>query len=552
MKIFWNKILIASLSGIFLVQCGGSSGSTNDSAAGPESLGAAVGGLFSTTAGSSESLTASRAFARTLDESMEICNNLDGGPTRVVMLGRGSAGQFGSTTDFFAASQTDFCEDEDGEENSGSASDGGTLFATFTLIDEVVGDCSSGGVASTLSLLRGSGIVRNTDSYMPEIFGMFDINGAIANCTIRLQSDGTLDSATSSCTDASNNAVILSSSMSCNLEAGIDRITVPSSIEGHYAVSGRDEDLNAVYDCYALYPLGNDADGFTTVTSDCSLFEDYGFNLEGLNIGMVVGGDSSDWTIYSTTDLEQLASWIKILRSAGIAVMASVDILYVEAFTGSNYEVIADGTDFPSDLLADDDFEEALTGEILGMAEYLEKLDVEIFSPLSEADRVWNSAATASTYLQNTLSSIRERFTGDLMWIGQFFDSTDSSTYNLDGFDYAAVNVSPMPNQNPSSFETHVTTQLTNMRTLANAQGIPYLISNAGIWGGALSGNVYDWDAAASRVLEAFTIMKDTSDTLGTAGIIFWEGAEGEVVFQNYSNLSQYIATEFGGDPTAF
>lgn len=63
---------------------------------------------------------------------------------------------------------------------------------------------------------------------------------------------------------------------------------------------------------------------------------------------------------------------------------------------------------------------------------------------------------------------------------------------------------------------------------------------------------MHDWDADEARVVNAFTIMKDTSDSLGTAGIIFWEGASGEIVFEDHPDLSEYIATEFGGDPSAF
>lgn len=465
-----------------------------------------------------------------------------------------TSGDFGSATDSFTAATTDFCQDADGVDNtSTTASDGKPLFANFFFNDSIVSTCTEGGVAADLTMTKGTGIARNTADYMPEIYGQFEVGGAVLDCTLRMV-NGVLDASVSSCSDASGSPVAISSTTSCTAtNADIARITVPSVIKGHIGIN-QDEGSNVAYDCWALYPYSQDSDHFLSASSDCSTFANYGFNLEDFSVGIVVGGDSSNWAIYTTSDLAQLASRIKLMHSAGYPVMLEVDVLYVAAYDGTNDEVIGDGTDFPEALIDDATFQQALREKIIDIARVAENLNVEIFAPLSESDRVFSKSTELNpdaTFLQSTLSHIQDAYTGELMWIAQFVTSTDTAKYNFTGFDYAGVNISPGPGDDMTTFTDLVVGNLTNLKAVANSFGIPFLISNAGMWGEALTSHSFDWTSDAN-VLSAFTVFKDESDSMGTAGIIFWEGTTGEIVFSNYPTLSQYIATVLGGDPTAF
>lgn len=526
-------------------------GSSNeDQQASLSEVGSSAGALFASTASADQALV--KDLKRVLDSSQEVCNNLDAGPARVAMFGYSHSGRYGSNADGIMVDEDlDFCENSDGTTQTGDASVGGNRFAGFALLSAVEGNCDSG----SLTMARGSGIVRSTDDYMPEIYGQFEFNGVIANCTLRLDSTGAIDTAHSSCNRIDDESSIdLTTSSSCSITADIDHITIPATIEGHYAVS-IDHGLDVSYDCRIFFPIASDADGFTTITSDCTTYNNYGFNLEGVNVGLVVGGTSAAWEIYLTTDLLDLSRRIKLMRNAGYPILASIDVLYVETFNGSNWEVIADGADFPQALIDNETFQRELSEEIIEIAQLMEQLNVEMLAPLSESDRVFNLSTTTdpdATFLQDLLPQLQLNYTGKLVWIAQAVDSTSTSTYNFDGFDYAGINVSPRPGDTPTSFTTHVQTQLGNLRTVANSFSIPYFITNAGIWGEALTSSTYDWNLDSSRVLAAFTTMRDESETYGTEGIMFWEGASGEVVFGDYSSLSQYIATEFGGDASAF
>lgn len=520
--------------------------STATTAAGTEAAAAGVAALFSGLGGDNN---LSARGGKTLESSQTMCNNLSAGAGKVFMFGYGgpSAGQtYGSRSDPITVGPDDFCLDENQEALSGDASVGGYRFATFVFVDAIAGDCGS----STLTMSRGSGIVRNTDAYMPEVYGTFEIGGSIADCTFRIATTGVLDVAHSSCTDANGDAITLDSTLQCTMSADTTRLTLPTTIEGHYAVTN-DDGNNVGYDCWFLYPFSRGADGITTVTSDCSAFAQYGFNFASFNVGLIA---NSAGQLFRTTNLNDLGNRIKVMHDAGYPVLLSVDLLYVAGYDGSRASV-DDGEDFPQTLIDDHTFITTLSEEVYTLAELAERQHAEVFSPLSEADRVFNQSLTtnaASSYLQAIRPDLESRFTGALMWIGQFFDDTDSARYNLTGFDYAAVNISPMPSHTTeAAFTTHVQTQLGNLRTLANAAGIPLLISNAGIWGGALT-NAYDWDGTDEKVISAFRIMKDESDAAGAAGIIFWEGATGEVVFEGRDTLGRYIATQFDGTVSAF
>lgn len=535
-------------AGIFLtlLSCGGASNDSSSTQSEVAQLGAGVSALFGGFGSDSSLSELTRGLS--LDAAQEICNGLYAGPDKVFMMGRGYPGTYGSATDSITVVETDFCEDSNGDDVTGAASDGGELFAMFSLLDEVSGTCTEDGVVSTMAMVQGSGIARNTDEHT-EIFGRFEINDEFVDCTLRLASDGSIDADDSSCTDAASAAVDIATDATCTLNGDVARLALPETIEGQFAVSN-DEGYSVSYECWFPYPPLVDTDGFLDLGLDCTTFDSYGFNLVGVSFGVTVGGDETNWEVYTTFDEGEMANRIKILHLAGYPVFAEIDILYTAAYNGTNPGVIDDSSEFPQALIDNTDLRANLAERIFELADLAEGLNVELLAPMAESDRVFaNSTATNpnSTFVQSFLSELADHYSGSLMWIAASYDNTDAAEYNLTGFDYAGANISPAPNHNTrADFVTHVDTQLSNMKTLANAVGIPYLISNAGIWGEALT-NDYDWNLDADRVLDAFQIMTQESTSYGTTGIMYWEGGANEVVIGDYPALGVYISDQFGG-----
>lgn len=509
-----------------------------------EEAASSVSSLFSGL-GASESRSVPpslRGTRFTLDESMEVCNSLGRGPGKVIMTGRGFSTTIGSVADQITVDEdVDFCTDSDDNENTGTASDGGPLFAQFMLAAEVTGSCGS----DTISMASGYGITRNVDGPQTEIYGRFYINGQALDCTLYLDSTGEMDGTLSTCSDDNHESVSLTTETDCTLSPEVARMTLPDTIEGHFAVS-TDEGTTVAYDCHNFRNAVTDANNIRVLDTDCTDFDAYGFNLESFNIGYVVSGDASDWTFNRTISEDDVNNRIKLMRLAGYPVLASIDMLYVEDYDPDDRESVADGASFPVDLIANTAFQLELAQEVISVAREMEDLNVEMLAPLSEPDRVFGSATLSSAFFSTYLSEIAAGYSGALIYIGYAFDSQNTTTYNLSGFDYGAINISPMPSHVAySQFQTHVQTQMTNLKAIADSFGIPFFISNAGIWGDAI-GNSYDWSTQA-HALEAFQLMTTVSqsESIAADGIIYWEGASGEVVFGSYTDIADYIATEF-------
>ncbi len=482
----------------------------------------------------------------------EICNNLYKIPDKILAMPAGGAGRFGSYSTYIEVSETDYCTSRSGSVQTGPAVDGGPLFAYFINLDAITLSCDDG---TSYSLTKGNGIARFSDTYPIEIYAQFEESSQVHYCALRFNADGTLNNTASNCSDNVGTTTLpIAATASCSLQATQSRLAVPTTFEGHYAVS-TDEGQTVAYDCSDYRTITTDVNGFNTIANDCSLFEDYGFNMESFNAGVIVGGDASSWTFYDGVNLDDLANKIKIMHQAGYPIMLSIDVLYVAAYDGSNPEVVADGVDFPQAMIDNAAFQTELTNKIYAIADMAESLHVEILSPLSETDRIFSQSTTAdaaSIYLQNIRPTLQTHFTGALMWIAMGYESTNTSRYNFDGFSYAGVNISPKPDNNPTEFLIDLQSNLSNLQSLGTHFNIPYMITNAGIWGGALTSTRYDWDANPGRVVNAFRTMYTQSEAYGTSGIIFWEGAAGEVVFGDYLNLSRFIANKFGGDASVF
>lgn len=470
------------------------------------------------------------------------------------MSGRGISGTFGADGDSVTLSTTDFCQSADGEEQSVDGEAAGTRYAQFTFLDEVIGHCVQDGAESTITMIRGSGVVRNTDSYKPEIYGTFEIGEDISRCTLRMNDSGEIISESSSCTNESGTTIEISSELTCTMDADLSRQTITTPIEGHMSTTATSE-TSISFDCHEIYPLTQDEDGFTDITSNCSTLSGFGFNLEALTLHVVAVVNGGSWEFSYIDDISDILNQAKILRLNGYPVLLRVNLLYSDSYNGSNPEVLDPYAEFPQDLIDDTNFQMDLTSLLVSIANDAEHAKIELLAPLSEADRIFAQSITehaASTYLQNIITELKSRFTGSMVAIFSEIENSNTDQYNLTDFDYAGVSVSPRStDESFEEFQDTLGGQLSLLQSIANDQGVPYLIVGAGIWGDAVDDdNAYDWNATEERIVEVFQELYDRSQTFEASGIIFREGFPGEVTFSGYVDLQAYITSLFEPDNT--
>lgn len=239
-----KKLLLVLLGvgfALSIMTCGGSGDDSPDTSDSVSNTGAAVAAVFGT--GSDQNVvaqaiakSAAKLATRTQDDSEDTqegdgtggpegagerntCDDPDGngeadGPEEVSALLTGTAGTYGAEGDNITVTADDFCQDADGE-NSGEGTDGGGLFASYTLNSDVTATCDDD---TTLTMAGGSdssGIWRNTDDCFPEIFGNFSIDGTVVSCHLCLGENQTVGSNSTCSTGGS--AVSLASEVSCNL-----------------------------------------------------------------------------------------------------------------------------------------------------------------------------------------------------------------------------------------------------------------------------------------------------------------------------------------------
>ncbi len=233
----WKDIFVKTtivLITIIFVACSSSSqvGTGVGNSSDLDSAASAVANVFSSGATASISaqmaiayLEAEEEYFEELDCEVEDCTCVyagdSNGPAAVQDTLYGVAGTYGSAEDPLAITVDDFCELEDGTENSGL-----DLVAAFELTDDIEGSCDNAdGLEDTIVMQSGSsGVWKNTNDYSPQIFGHFNflVNGEEEleiNCTIYLAQDteGTVEYAT--CTDADGELIVQDSSATCQFGA---------------------------------------------------------------------------------------------------------------------------------------------------------------------------------------------------------------------------------------------------------------------------------------------------------------------------------------------
>ncbi len=199
-RIFGSLILVGGAVWS-LSSCSDSSTATSNV---PSAVGSAVGSVFSSSGGDA---------VRNLPVENDTCGEFrneegaGGGPEGVEMSASIEAGTYGSTSDPVTVTVDDDCESE-----------ATNAFAAFELTADVAGTCT--GDLSVTMKAGSAGISRNTSEYEPEIFGTFsfDVNGTTyegIKCTIRLDGNGAVVTAVSSCVDSAGAAVTMSASNTC-------------------------------------------------------------------------------------------------------------------------------------------------------------------------------------------------------------------------------------------------------------------------------------------------------------------------------------------------
>ncbi len=176
----------------------------DSSSSGSGSIGAAIGGLFASSGESSIHPVENDTCGEFDGEP----GSEEGNPSGVSTAATITAGTYGSSSESVTVTADDDCE-----------SDAENAFASFTLTEDVEGDCSSGGNVTMKS--GSSGIFRNTSDYVPEIYGTFSfVAGGTTytdvKCTIRMNGSGTIVAAESSCEDSAGGALSLTSSDTCS------------------------------------------------------------------------------------------------------------------------------------------------------------------------------------------------------------------------------------------------------------------------------------------------------------------------------------------------
>lgn len=562
MKIPPFKSLVFTVCAVSCIACSGASGTSTSSSSDASSsdsgnAAAAVTSLFSGFGGGgtdAQSLTSRFAINST---GADICDpdNLEDAPTGVFMSSRGGVSEhpLGSMTDpMTISSEYHYCVDSDNQANSGTGPDGQGLFASFTFIGQPRGDCSDGG---SFAFVKGSGILRNTQDYYPEIFGRFEISGGdIVNCTLRLRDDGTVALDQSSCTDDDGGLVSLDTTVTCEIDADIAEIEDPDFYKGHYGL-GESSERNLNYDCVNYDGFEIDDDRVLRVVNDCSALTDAGFNVEFLSIGAYAAdtseaGDFSSWEIaFSGTSQSELRTQIQLLHAAGLQVALAVDILYFE-----DPENPDDNVDFPAALIDNPDFQADLTAFIGDQAQFAQRMGADIFIPLSESDRVFAlSSVDDDEFLAGIMGEIAGIFTGKLGYVWSY-DIDSYSAANLAAFDMIGFNRSPQghdhldENCSGDGAESNcilevIGANLASQRDIVNEVNgehgghLIHFIDSLGVWGAAaeteqnfeLPGTV-DWMADAT-VAAMFEGAFELAIEYEASGFVAWEGTDGEFVF---------------------
>lgn len=155
------------------------------------------------------------------------CSDSDTGGSNIAIQQFGMPGTYGSVAYPFTVSTTDFCELENGTDNSGDGADGDGLVNTFTILNDIPVNCD-GETAEFSMGADSTGIYRNTTaeqtgtSYWPQIFGafIFNVDGSevLVDCTIFLAEDQTIEFA--DCSDTNGNSIDLDSDTNCTIESG--------------------------------------------------------------------------------------------------------------------------------------------------------------------------------------------------------------------------------------------------------------------------------------------------------------------------------------------
>ncbi len=563
-----KKFGLILLLGLSLGACGGSSSDEETSEI--ENTGAAVSSMFSGGVSADTESLLKRFTINSTGATICDADNRFNAPTAVLMSARGgdSAYPYGSASDPMTITTTDFCEDANNQANAGTGPDGDGLFATFILLGDPEGSCDDG---SSFSFTKGSGITRNTQEHYPEIYGRFEISGgSVANCTIRIFENGSIDSDNSSCSDDNGAAVALDNSVSCTIDADIAPIADPSYYKGHYGL-GESAERNLNYDCITISGYSVDqTDHIMSADHDCSDLTNIGANIEFLSIGAYAtdtseANDFSSWEMdYSGTTHEELRLAVQLLHAEGFQVVLSFDILYYEDPANPD-----DDVDFPAALINNSAFRDDLTEFIVQEAEFAQDMDADIFVPLSEADRVFALASIDDDeYLAGIIDDVQAAYTGKLAYVWSY-DLSEYTATNLVDFDLIGFNRSPQGHdhlnvscsgtgEDSNCFLTVLEADLTRQQAViaevTALGGSPIaFIDSLGVWGNATevepdSNNLgeVDWlddSVNAEMYSAAFTL----ADTYELGGFVVWEGADGEFVFPSQTETLEVITQGFLG-----
>jgi len=211
--------------------CSSSGTSSNGSAGGVgENTGSAIAAVFGSSAQAAISSQQLAAVVKHVeqDSTPTTCESLSDDPASVNSLAIDpdfqsdsvTSKDYGPTGNAVTLTESDFCEDANGQSNSGDE-----LFAYFSLTSDVEANCDDGSTATMLAGSEGVWYQDGTGAACPEIYGQFnmrdqDDNTFTANCHMLLScAQGSSEIVEATCTDENGSTLSLDSDLVCEINA---------------------------------------------------------------------------------------------------------------------------------------------------------------------------------------------------------------------------------------------------------------------------------------------------------------------------------------------
>lgn len=224
-----NSITLSVMALLFGIACSGAGTGTSATVTGAETnSGSVIAAVFGSVAQASISSQTLRAAVKNVESQISTtCDAISGDPASVTSSAVDpdfsdpsvTSKDYGPEGSSVTLVESDFCEDSNGNSNSGTG-----LYAYFVLNADVEASCNDGSSATMQAGSEGVWFQDGTTA-CPEIYGTFlmtDNQGTefTAQCHILLSCDSQSSEITdATCTDENGASITLDSSTTCEINA---------------------------------------------------------------------------------------------------------------------------------------------------------------------------------------------------------------------------------------------------------------------------------------------------------------------------------------------